>query len=298
MKPFKQIGIIGRPGSAKIVETLKRLKCCLLEGGYNVILEQNVSLMLPGHELPVLSSVEIGKRCDLAVIVGGDGSMLGAARALAGSGIPVLGINRGNLGFLTDISSEHLEEQIAGVLNGDYTIEKRFLLDISIFKQGQLMDKSSALNEIVLHPVRFTRMIEFELFINDQFVMSQKSDGIIIATPTGSTAYALSAGGPIMHPELSAIALIPMYPHTLSDRPLVIDGDSTIKIRVSKTDDIYSQISCDGQLYLNTSACNELHIRKKQETLLLIHPLNHNYYEVCRTKLGWGHRLDNRKNNL
>lgn len=295
MEKFRKIGIIGRPGSAQIVETLKRLKHYLLGCGYEVILEKDIAPMLPGHGLRVLSRDVIGQFCDMAIVIGGDGSMLGAARALAGSNVPVLGINRGNLGFLTDIAPDKLEEQINDVLNGHYSVEKRFLLDVQVIKKGKCINQGCALNEIVLHPGRFTKMIEFELFVDNQFVMSQKSDGMIVATPTGSTAYALSAGGPIMHPGLNAISLIPMYPHTLSDRPLVVDGDSELRVKISKTDSVYSQISCDGQVYLNTCPGDELLIKKKDALLLLIHPLNHNYYEVCRTKLGWGHRLDKNK---
>ena len=295
MEKFRKIGIIGRPGDAQIVETLKRLKHYLLGCGHEVILEKDVDPMLPGHGLRVLSRETMGQSCDLVIVIGGDGSMLGAARALAGSNVPVLGINRGSLGFLTDIVPDHLEEQINDVLNGHYSVEQRFLLDVKVIKKGKLINQGCALNEVVLHPGRFTKMIEFELFIDNHFVMSQKSDGIIVATPTGSTAYALSAGGPIMHPTLNAISLIPMYPHTLSDRPLVIGGHSELRIKISKTDSVYSQISCDGQVYLNTCPGDELIIRKKEATLLLIHPLSHNYYEVCRTKLGWGHRLGKNK---
>jgi len=295
MDTFRKIGIIGRLGSAQIIETLKRLKHYLLGCGYEVVIENDISPLLPAHGLRVLSRKDIGNVCDLAIVVGGDGSMLGAARALAGTLVPVLGINRGNLGFLTDISADQLEDQIDDVLKGNYSVEKRFLIEVKVLKKGKLINQGRALNEIVLHPGRFTKMIEFELFIDDQFVMSQKSDGMIVTTPTGSTAYALSAGGSIMHPGLNAIALIPMYPHTLNNRPLVVDADSKLKIKISKTDSVYSQISCDGQIYLNTCPGDELHLNKAEALFHLIHPVNHNYFEICRTKLNWGHRLGNKK---
>ncbi|MCY4178093.1 MAG: NAD(+) kinase [Endozoicomonadaceae bacterium] len=291
MKKFKKIGILGRPSSPHIAETLQRLTDYLLTDDYEITLEKDIAPMLPNNKLRVVPCNIIGQYANLVIVIGGDGSMLGAARVLAGSDVPVLGINRGTLGFLTDVSIDQVEQQIAEVLQGNYSVEKRFLLEIELINNGKISNKSSALNEIVLHQGRFSKMIEFELFINDQFVMSQKSDGIIIATPTGSTAYALSAGGPIMHPSLNAISLIPICPHTLSSRPLVVDGDSHFTIKTSITKDICAQISCDGQVFLNSGPGDEMHIRKKKETLLLIHPLKYSYYETCRNKLSWGHAL-------
>ncbi len=296
MELFRKIGIIGRHGNSKVVNTLKRLKHYLLGNGFEVILEKEVAAMLPGHGLREQSRDTISQSCDLAIVVGGDGCMLGAARALAGSNVPVLGINRGNLGFLTDISPDHLEAEIKEVLiKGNYSVEERFLINVQVSKKNKIINENLALNEIVLHPGRFTKMIEFEIHIDDKFVMSQKSDGVIVATPTGSTAYALSAGGPIMNPSLDAVCLIPMYPHALSDRPLVVSGNSCIKIKISKTHSIYSQISCDGQVYLNTGPGDELIIKKSEKLLSLIHPLTYNYYEVCRTKLGWSNKLGKNK---
>lgn len=189
----------------------------------------------------------MGEICDLVVVVGGDGSMLGAARALARHKVPVLGINRGSLGFLTDIRPDELEAKVGEVLDGQYIVESRFLLDAQVRRGIDSMGQGDALNDVVLHPGKSTRMIEFELYIDGQFVCSQKADGLIVATPTGSTAYALSAGGPIMHPKLDAIVIVPMYPHMLSSRPIVVDGNSELKIVVSPNMQIYPQVSCDGQ---------------------------------------------------
>ena len=225
------------------------------------------------------------------IVVGGDGSMLGAARALARHKVPVLGINRGSLGFLTDIRPDELELKVAQVLEGHYLTENRFLLEAEVRRQGEAIGQGDALNDVVLHPGKSTRMIEFELYIDGQFVCSQKADGLIVATPTGSTAYALSAGGPIMHPKLDAIVVVPMYPHTLSSRPIVVDGNSELKVVVSPDMTIYPQVSCDGQNHFTCAPGDTLHVAKKAQKLRLIHPLDHNYYEVCRTKLGWGSRL-------
>ena len=216
---------------------------------------------------------------------------MGAARALARHNIPVLGINRGSLGFLTDIRPDELEVKVAEVLDGHYLVENRFLLQAEVRRHAEAIGQGDALNDVVLHPGKSTRMIEFELYIDGQFVCSQKADGLIVATPTGSTAYALSAGGPIMHPKLDAIVIVPMYPHTLSGRPIVVDGNSELKIVVSKDMQIYPQVSCDGQNHFTCAPGDTITINKKAQKLRLIHPLDHNYYEVCRTKLGWGSRL-------
>lgn len=291
MEQFKLIGVIGRTGNVEVVETLERLKTFLLSRHLNVVIEESMAQLLPEHGLKVCTRKEMGEACDLVIVIGGDGSLLGAARAVARYNVPVLGINRGSLGFLTDIQPDRLEEQIGEVLDGKFIIESRFLLEMELKRDGEVIGRSDALNEVVLHPGKVTRMIRFELFIDGQFVYSQRSDGLIVATPTGSTAYALSGGGPIMHPRMDAIVLVPMHPHTLSSRPLVIDGNSEIKIVIDTDNVSYPQLSCDGQVHISAAPGDVLLIRKKPFKLRLIHPLNHNYYEVCRTKLGWGNRL-------
>ena len=291
MEQFRNIGIIGRMGSARVLETIRRLKRYLIGRHLHVILEDRIAEMLPGHNLQTSSRKLLGEVCDLVIVVGGDGSMLGAARALAHHNVPVLGINRGSLGFLTDILPEQLESQISEVLAGNYTVEQRFLLETEVRRAGVPIGQGDALNDIVLHPGKSTRMIEFELFIDGQFVYSLKADGLIIATPTGSTAYALSAGGPIMHPRLDAIVIVPMYPHTLSSRPIVVDADSELKGVIAEDMTIYPLVSCDGQNHVTCAPGDTLHIQRKPQKLRLLHPLDHNFYAVCRDKLGWGSRL-------
>lgn len=291
MEQFRNIGIIGRLGSTKVLDTIRRLKNFLTERHLHVILDETIAEMLPGHGMQVCSRQRLGEACDLVIVVGGDGSLLGAARAMARPGVPVLGINRGSLGFLTDIRPDELEQKVGEVLDGQYTLEKRFLLEALARRKDEVVGAGDALNDVVLHPGKSTRMIEFELYIDGQFVCSQKSDGLIVSTPTGSTAYALSAGGPIMHPKLDAIVIVPMYPHTLSSRPIVVDGNSELKIVVSSSMQIYPQVSCDGQNHFTCAPGDTVTVRKKPQKLNLIHPLDHNYYEICRTKLGWGSRL-------
>ena len=229
--------------------------------------------MLPGHGLQVASKKLLGEICDLVIVVGGDGSLLGAARELAKSKIPLLGVNRGRLGFLTDME------------------ETRFLLDGNVERNGQPLGFGTALNDVVLHPGKSTRMIGFDLFIDGHFVYSQRSDGLIVSTPTGSTAYSLSAGGPIMHPKLDAIVLVLMFPHTLSSRPIVVDGKSEIKLVIGETNETYPQISFDGQMNIACAPGDIIRITKKPFKIRLIHPTDHNFYATCRDKLGWASEI-------
>ena len=293
MSEFNRIGLVSRLGSDSALATLKRLIHYLQSRGLDIVLEVDTSTALPEYQLEVSDNETLGKTCDLVIVVGGDGSLLGAARALSRYKVPLLGVNRGRLGFLTDITPDDIELRVADVLDGKYMMETRFLLDASVIRKGALVGGGDALNDVVIHPGRLIRMIEFELYVDGQFVYSQRSDGLIISTPTGSTAYALSGGGPIMHPKLDAIVIVPMNPHTLSSRPIVVDGNSEIKIIIGEQNSAYPHVTCDGQNHVVTNPGDEIHIHKKPHRLHLIHPLNHNFYETCRTKLGWGSHLGN-----
>ena len=291
MSAFKRIGLIGRAGHVGVAETLSLVRSILETRGLQVMFDDQSAAMLSGHQPLSVPRAELGAQADLVIVVGGDGSMLGVAQLLASHNVPVLGVNRGRLGFLTDIMPHEIETRLTDVLAGLYTEESRFLIECEVQRKGVVLSTGSALNDVVLHPGTAARMLEFELFINDQFVNSQQSDGLIVATPTGSTAYSLSAGGPIMHPSLNALVLVPMYPHSLSSRPLVIDADSTIRVLVGKQRLIVPHVICDGATGFPAHPGDELIVRKKHGALRLIHPLDHNYYETCRSKLGWGNRL-------
>lgn len=298
MDQFRRIGLIGRKGSPQVIETLAALVALLQARGSAVMLEAETHALLAGPiaGVQVCDRFALGEYCDLVIVVGGDGSMLGAARTLSCQGVPVLGINRGSLGFLTDISPDEIESRVGEVLSGCYTLEERFLLDAEVERSGAMIARGDALNEVVLHRGASLRMIEFALYLDGHFVYSQHSDGLVMSTPTGSTAYALSGGGPILHPALNAIALVPMFPHTLTSRPIVVAGDSAIRIVLASNSQGagrtgQAELSCDGQVHILLQAGDVVHVRKKPEKLQLIHPLSHNYYETCRTKLGWGSRL-------
>lgn len=289
---FRMVGLIGRPGvSAQVEETLMALLAYLDSRNVKVILDEATSsqIKVSGHQ--IANRKILGESCDLVIVVGGDGCLLGAARDLARYKVPLLGVNRGRLGFLTDIHPAEIEARLDEVFQGEYTMEHRFLLEAQVTRDGKMMGESAALNDVVFHSGNSVKMLEFELYIDGDFVYRQRSDGLIISTPTGSTAYALSGGGPIMHPRLDAIVLVPMFPHTLSSRPIVIDGNSEIKIFVSPTNDFNPLLNCDGQGGQVVESGDWLYIRKRSHPLKLLHPKTHSFYEACRSKLGWSEVL-------
>ena len=238
-------------------------------------------------ELPILDREDMGKSRDLIIVIGGDGSLLSAARMAIQIDTPVIGINRGRLGFLTDILPNELEIQLQAVLQGQYNEEKRFLLQARIFDEDHTYFKGDALNDVVLGRGKETHLIEFSVFVNQQLVSHYRSDGMILSTPTGSTAYALSAGGPIMHPKLNAIVLVPMFSHSLSSRPLVIDGEAKIELHISPANESDLRISCDGHESRMVKPGQKVAIQKNSQHLRLLHPLDYHYYDTLRSKLGW-----------
>lgn len=289
MEPFRNIGIMGREGSG-VVESLQRLIAFLHVRGLSIIVSDNLeALVSPAQKSQVRISLRkmIGEVSDLIIVVGGDGSLLAAARLLARFDVPVLGINRGRLGFLTDVSPDEIEAQVGAVLDGHYRLEKRFLLDAMVRHDGEPIGVADALNDIVVNSGTSAKMIEFELFIEGEFVYRLRADGLIVSTPTGSTAYSLSGGGPIMHPRLDAVVLVPMFPHTLSSRPIVVDGNSEIKIVILDSNVGLVPVTCDGQVNLNAQPGDVIYVHKKPHKLKLIHPPNHSFYASCRDKLGW-----------
>ncbi len=287
---FKNIGIIGRVRNPGVKETLHALIQYLQKLDLQIYIEEETAENINETQLSTLSREKLGKHCDLLIVVGGDGSLLHAAHIAVNQDLPVLGINRGSLGFLTDILPTELN-RIEAVLRGEYTIEKRFLLTTSIEIHGNNIGQDDALNEVAIIPDAIPHMIEFEIYIDDQFVCSQNSDGLIIATPTGSTAYALSGGGPILHPQLDAIVLVPMFPHSLNSRPIVVEGNRRINVIISPNNITSPRVSCDGRAYINTPAGSHVTIRKKPHQLHIIHPTDYNYYEALRSKLHWGKKL-------
>lgn len=238
-------------------------------------------------DMPTLERSCMGKKQDLIVVVGGDGSMLSAARMAIKVNVPVIGINRGRLGFLTDINPQDIETQLTPVLNGNYVEEHRFLLQTRIHDGENTYFQGDALNDVMLGRGTETHLIEFDVYINQQYVCHYRSDGLILSTPTGSTAYALSAGGPIMHPQLNAVVLVPMFPHSLSSRPLVVDGRSKIDLMISELNESDLRVSCDGHESRMVKPGQQVSIEKNAQQLRLLHPSDYHYYDTLRVKLGW-----------
>jgi len=295
MTKFSRVGLVARTGTELVLESLRRVQNFLISQNVTVLLEDKALDLLGESDMPSFTQEQMADKCDLVIAIGGDGNILGAARNFAPAGVPILGVNRGRLGFLADVSPEKIELSIGQVLSGDYVIEEHFLLQGEVFAAGASEGSSNvgdipcALNEVLIHSAQMPKMLEFDLFVDDQFVYNQSSDGLIIASPTGSTAYALSAGGPIMHPSLDAIVLVPMFPHTLNSRPLVVQGDSVIKIVVGDESN-GAKISFDSQLEFRMEPGETLVVSKKKEKLKLIHPPGHSFYGVCRSKLDWATR--------
>tara|TARA_R110002153_G_scaffold73839_8_gene192466 strand:- start:440 stop:1315 length:876 start_codon:yes stop_codon:yes gene_type:complete len=288
---FATVGLIGKQAHQGANLSFKALIVYLKKRGCRILVEENTANKLDSNGFESASIKEIGKQADLAIVVGGDGNMLGAARVLAEYNVSVVGINRGNLGFLTDINPEDFEQQLDSIFNGDCVTEQRFLLEVEVFRHGRMQSKDSAVNEVVLHHGKVAHMLEFEVYLDDIFVYSQRSDGLIVATPTGSTAYSLSGGGPILTPNLDALTLVPMFPHTLSSRPIVVDANSTVKMKISPENRDNLQVSCDSHIVLTVLPGDEVIIRKNPNRLSLVHPKDYNYFNVLRTKLNWGTKL-------
>ena len=244
-------------------------------------------------DIPTLARDAMGEKQDVIIVVGGDGSLLSAARMAIKINVPVIGINRGRLGFLTDISPNDIQTQLKAVLAGEYREERRFLLQTQIYDDKTTYFQGDALNDVVLSRGKETHLVEFEVHIGKQFVSDYRADGLILATPTGSTAYALSAGGPIMHPQLNAMVMVPMFSHSLSSRPLVIDGHSSVHLTISERNEHDLHISCDGHESRLVKPGQRVTIEKNAQQLRLLHPLAYHYYDTLRIKLGWGTKPQN-----
>ena len=288
-KTFQRVILYARSHrmNQEVQETLQRLIQFLQEQLVETFIDIDTANSFD-LSLPVLARDAMNADHDLIIVVGGDGSLLSASRMAIEVNVPVIGINRGRLGFLTDISPQEMSVQLLEVLSGHYSEEKRFLLNTSIQDDTTNYYQGNALNDVVLSRGNEPHLIEFDVYIDQQFVTHYRSDGLILATPTGSTAYALSAGGPIMHPQINAMIMVPMFSHSLSSRPLVIDGEANIELRISMGNDRDLQISCDGHESGIVKPGQSIVIKKNVQKLRLLHPPQYHYYDTLRIKLGWG----------
>lgn len=289
-KPIRSIGLFGKYGSKNVGGVIERLCGQVRARGLTVLLEEATAEFMeqPCADSRPLDS--IGEEIDLAVIVGGDGTLLHVARSLARFAVPMIGVNLGRLGFLTDIPPEHIDQELTRILDGDFVTEERILLEAEVVRDGKVVHHANAFNDAVLNKGQLARLIEFETWVNGEYVNSTRADGIIIATPTGSTAYALSAGGPILHPTLPAIVIVPICPHTLSDRPLAVSSDSLIEIVLTSSAQQSAHVTLDGQTNFSIQDNDRVRVQRAKQAAILIHPAQRNHYEVLRAKLGWGEK--------
>ena len=288
---FHRIGLVGRADRSQILETLAKVFDVVTTDGREVVVEAESASLLRRPGVTTVPRKSLGD-CDLVIVVGGDGSILRMARDLAHTQVPVLGINRGGLGFLADITPHQIESGVMAVLSGEFRAASHFLLELRIVREGIVMHRSPALNDVVVHSSGSSKMLELRLEVDGDFVYQQRSDGIIVSSPTGSTAYALSAGGPIMHPRLDALAIVPMFPHTLTARTLVVGANAEVAIVPQSAPS--PKASCDSQVDFTMVPGDRAVISKYKHVLNLLHPNTHSFYEACRSKLDWGSRLGDR----
>lgn len=288
---FKHIGIISKQDDPEIAKPLLELIQQLLDLDLEIVADP-LSLELVKDHLTLPTEIPPFQcELDLIITIGGDGTMLHAAQAHSHREIRLLGINMGRLGFLADLPPDEITTTLKNILEGDYIEETRFLLHCEVWRERELLWQSAALNDAVIHKWNTASLIEFDTHVNDRFLHTQRSDGIIISTPTGSTAYALAGGGPIIAPTLPAILLVPICPHTLTNRPIVLDNSSKIEIRIKTRQPGDTRLNCDGKDIISLGPGDHVIIRKHRHPVHLIHPLKHDHFATLRAKLHWGQEL-------
>lgn len=283
---FKTIGILGKPSDPSIASTLAVLYGYLKQH-YRVIVTTESAKYIDDTSVDCCTIEQLGQRCDLVIAVGGDGTFLSAVRVTAHYDVPIIGVNLGRLGFLVDISPNELPNKLHRMLQGHYVEEKRSLLQAKVIRDNQVINEETAVNEVAIHRWVTPSMIEIVTKINNVFLNSQRSDGLIVSTPTGSTAYSLSAGGPILHPSLNALVLVPLNPHTLSNRPIVIDDSAEIEISFCQTKQINALVTCDHIEIPDVLISDKILINKYPKPIRILHPEGHDFFQILRSKLNW-----------
>lgn len=283
---FQTVALVGKYESPDVAEAVLLIADHLRERGHTVWIEQGTaSSIRMARDFSVATYEEIGKDAHLAVVLGGDGTMLNTARRLAEYGVPLVGVNQGRLGFLTDVGREDAVDSLARILAGHYVEETRFMLSAEILRAGSRVFHTLALNDVVVSKGDIGRMIEFDLAIDGEYVYTQRSDGMIVSTPTGSTAYALSANGPILHPSVDGIAIVPLCPHALTARPITVPDRCAIEISLLPPHD--ARIHFDGQMRFDARAGDSVRIGRSPHGIRLFHPESYSYFAMLREKLHW-----------
>lgn len=287
-KPFSRIALVGKVEDTRVADSMVALAQHLRSRGLVVLVDESATMTALPDGVVRRIVAELGREADLIVAIGGDGTMLFAAQLALGRGVPLLGINRGRLGFLTDVSPDDMIGNIDEVLEGRYETDVRQLLQATLTRADGQSVSYRALNDVVVQRHESGRMVELETWIDGCFVNTHGGDGLVIASSTGSTAYALSCGGPIIHPLLGAVVIAPISPHTLSDRPIVVDRDCRLEVRLVARSAARVQITCDGVLLGDLEASSRLVIEPAPDRITLLHPPGHDYFRLLRSKLHWG----------
>jgi NAD+ kinase len=293
---FNTIALMGNPQDRRTLDSMQVLTAHLLAAGRKVQASESLRARALPRQVRRVPDEKIAQRADLVIAIGGDGSMLYAARRIAGRKTPLLGINRGRLGFLADVGPEQMLARVDEVLAGKYVSEQRMLLLVDLRHGDDIVASGTALNDVVVKRHATGRMCEYQTFVDERYVNTHLGDGFIVSTPTGSTAYALSCGGPIVEPSLDALLLIPICPHTLSDRPLVIPATRVAEVRLRAAQSEHADVSCDGEPVGQLAPGWSIQVRAARERIELIHPVGYDYFAILRSKLLWGR--DARDSNL
>ncbi len=288
----RTIALVGKYHSLEIAESLKKLAEHLHVRGISVFIEretsENISSKVDVSKWVTCGFNDIGAHADLAIVLGGDGTMLNAARRLSRYRVPLVGVNQGRLGFMTDIARQDMLTCMDDLLDGRFTPENRMLLDAEVIRDGKEIADNLAFNDVVVDKGAIGRMIEFELFIDGEFIYNLRSDGLIVSTPTGSTAYSLSSGGPILHPTLTGMALVPLCPHALTNRPIIVNDTVEIELRITHAED--PRVHFDGQVTLNLQLGDCVRLKRSDYAICLLHPPGYSYFAMLRQKLQWSER--------
>lgn len=288
----RTIALVGKYHSLEIAESLRRLAEHLHERGVTVFIEretsENICAKVDLSRWVTCGFNDIGAHADLAIVLGGDGTMLNAARRLSRYRVPLVGVNQGRLGFMTDIARDDMLTCMDDLLDGRFLPENRMLLDAEVLRDGREIATNLAFNDVVVDKGAIGRMIEFELFIDGEFIYNLRSDGLIVSTPTGSTAYAMSSGGPILHPTLTGIALVPLCPHALTNRPIIVNDQVEIELMITHAED--PRIHFDGQVTQNLLPGDCVRLKRSDYHICLLHPPGYSYFAMLRQKLQWSER--------
>jgi NAD+ kinase len=282
---FTTIGLIGRFQTREVGESLGAMAAFLRTQGVDVLIDADTAASTDIQGYEVVSTEVLGARAKLVIVLGGDGTMLNAARQMAEYSVPVVGVNQGRLGFMTDISRDHMLEGVSDILEGKYTREERVLLEAEVFRSGECVFHTLAFNDVVISKGDLGRMIELEVKVDGGFLYVLRADGMIVATPTGSTAYALSANGPILHPSVRGLALVPLCPHALSNRPITISDSSVIDVTVAVPHEC--RFHFDSVARFDAQPYDSIRIRRSDHVVTLLHPQGYSYFEMLREKLHW-----------